>query len=459
MSNGFDRLRGVLIASAMGVNVVGAGSARATTTTIRQAIPTRGLNISYSLNDRDEGFYATNLSPDPTSQPIYTNWGWMVGPGKATETLYSSSISTDTNFLLGNTGSQNAFVARLGQLYFSVTNGSSSTITTRSYSYAVGGFDGVMGLKVDGQTFVNPSSQVDLTYYVGTNDAVSDDIIIQTDARTDLVTGLSVSINHRFFSDQPVLRSLFTFQNTSSADITVDATVVGDHFLQPGSAGLTFHGSRNASGDNSALEENDYWYIASDSDWVASSTEVGAPHVVLVRYGVDGEVVPTNVDSYSVTRLDDFSWEYELTIPAGETKHIMAFAAVVQYLNDAQESAAVLDDLGIDTAEEFGAAINNGALTDLQSAGLLIGLDSSLQANIANFSTVSTSSNDTSAGNTSTSDTIPRTTEHTTSDSTDDDSDGSALSPTALALLLLLLGRAAATVVPVRQVADKSKFH
>ena len=53
MSNGFDRLRGVLIASAMGVNVVGAGSARATVTTIRQAILTRGLNISYSLGCRN----------------------------------------------------------------------------------------------------------------------------------------------------------------------------------------------------------------------------------------------------------------------------------------------------------------------------------------------------------------------------------------------------------------------
>lgn len=424
MSSGFDRLRGVLVASAISANIIGAGSARATT--IRRTLP---QNINYSF--QNTGFFITNVNTDSTrTLPFYSFWGWNVGAGKNTVTYSEATASTtDATFLLNSSASASIFNARLGYIGFSSTDNSNVVGSTSSIT---GAFDGVMGLKIEGQSFINPSAQVALIL------ESNNDVTVTADTVEDLgATGLDVTVSYRFFSSQPTVRALFTLQNTSTDAITVTATVVGDHHLIDGSTGVEVFGSRNASGENAVIEDDDYWYIAADTDNPASTTALGSPQTVLLRYGENAAVAPTNGDTYAGADPDTFQWNYNVTIPAGETRYLMTLAAIAQYLNRASESSRA-PNLSLATAEEKAAEFGTGTLTELNTAGLLLGLDESVRSNLVNFV-------DPDVGDTNnTIDTTPTTTEDEPQVFTSGGRDGNSVTTQTLLLLLLMLaGRAA----------------
>lgn len=462
MASGFDRLKGVLIAGAVGVNTLGAVTARASSRTGVNVTTGNGVNISYGLQGTGTAtgkrFYNTHPAPSVVSSlsSLYTNWAWNVGQGRRAESIYGGNLTsaTDATFLQGNSASQNIFAVRMGQVLWTVSSTVPSGLT------GVAAFDGAMGLKVAGQSFTTPNAQVDLSFDSNNN------VTVTSGLSEDLgVAGLDSRVTYHFIArEQPTVRALFTFQNTTAAAITTDVTIVGDHKLFNSSLGLTMHNSRNASGDNTTLEDNDYWYVVSDSDWSPDASNLGSPVVLLMRYGADGQVIPTNVDTYqSGAMLDVFQWNYNLTIPAGETRHIMTFASLAQYVDDTQETGARVAGTALSTASELSAQINTGTLASLDAAGLLVGLEPAVQANIANFATISsdttdntdtttTDTTDTTTDTTDTTDTTTTDTTDTTDTTTRNDTPstadaavstggGGSINAMGLLMLLLLLGR------------------
>ncbi|MFK5950297.1 MAG: hypothetical protein QM500_16175 [Methylococcales bacterium] len=280
MKKGFNRLKGVAAASAMGVGLLGAGSGRAAT------FPLSG-NVNIDL-------VATASNRDLTAEfnGINTNMSisdWTIFADTLTTTSSSSYVFSDA-------------------------------------------FDGALGMSVDGVSFSNPDSNIDLT-----------NNILTSDVHTDIVAGINAQVQHAFIgsrggSSMGLIRALYSFTNTSAAAISITVNVDGNL----GSDGGTIIQATD-SGDLIA-DDNDKWTISSDQavgvDADAfSSTD---PILLITRYGTGASVIPVQSD---VIADGDGFWgnDYDLTIPAGETQRIMAFVEAHSTNTGAASSAASLE--------------------------------------------------------------------------------------------------------------------
>jgi len=307
--SGFERLRSVAAMGLMGVGALMGGSARATTKNI----------------------------PVSTSRNIGTvKSGIVVSSGR-------SDQLTTTNGAIISAGP--ALNVRVSLSY--------STITTTTTTWTTDAVDSGLTLAVGGNLFVNPDGDVDVSGDMTTGVTVTSDTV------ADIVSGIDASVQYYFSPDRPVVRALYTLENTTSSPIDTDLLVLGDIV---GDDPLATEG-----GDNT-IDNIDKWYVTSSWSGVALTTS---------RYGDGATVVPTNAITPGVlpsplatSGTDNYGLRYAVSVPANGTVRVMVFHEVATPTSAAQLATSAAD------FESLAAA---------QSAGLIEGLSDTELSQIVNY--------------------------------------------------------------------------
>ena len=174
MKKGFDRLRGVAAASAMGLGLIGSCSARAASTALPITKLTRGTAIWKTIQNQSPLFSGTfgTIVTDPT-----------LPSSQRFSHIASSSLTA-----------------------FAIADVSASGFAEA--------FNNALYLAVNGVLFINPDTSVDLT-----GDTVSSD--------TQTLAGVETEIQYYFHPVRPVVRAMYSFKNTSSSEISIKALVAG----------------------------------------------------------------------------------------------------------------------------------------------------------------------------------------------------------------------------------------
>jgi len=354
MKKGFDRLRGVAAASAMGLGLLGgAGSVRAVSVTTKTRV---GFGTFVSVN--------TTSSSTITAAP--TEWN---GIGNLNEVMGNQSITTTGGFSL--TAGQSAFGI--------------SDATHRHYAWVFNG-DGAMFLAVGNNLFVNPDNTVDLT-----------DKNITTDTVVDIVPGVNAQIQYQFYSSRlnstrpgGVVRALYSVTNTTGGDIATSMLVMGNYGSD---ANTTVHGT---SDGDLVVETTDYW-VASNRYPLAGPIYVSGVDSVISSHGVGASVVPVvTMSPGSVAggvsgMTDNFGYRYDVTIPAGETVRVMLFHEMSETITQALAAAPDFESLdaagtaGLLTglsSMQLSEIVNYGVATDTDSDGVA-DYDDAFSTNIA----------------------------------------------------------------------------
>ena len=305
MKKGFDRLRGVAAASAMGLGLIGVGSARAASTTLPIATLTRGTAIWKTIQNQTQLFSGT-----------------------------LGTIVTDTTLATS--------------LRFSHFSGSPLTAFAIADVNASGfteAFNNVLHLAVNGVLFVNPDASVDLT-----GDTVSSDTLT--------LAGVETKIQYYFHPVRPVVRAMYSFENTSSSDISIKALVAGAL-----SSDLTTTIQATSTADSTPVpdDSNDLWRVSNDQTTIGTNSSTD-PAITLTRFGTGALVIPISVltlDDNSFTKgdPDNFGERYDITIAAGETARILVFAEINKTI--AEATSCAVDFASLD------AAFTAGMLTGL----------------------------------------------------------------------------------------------
>ena len=282
MKKGFDRLKGVAAASAMGVGLIGGGSARAATTTVP-------LGTSFTT------MIAATINGKSASATLTSIGGW----------------STADTF-------------DIGEMSFSNSTG------TGYYD----SFDGALGMMVDGTAFQNPTATIQV---------VDDEV--HSDTMVDIVAGIDAEISYQFFGglggdSLGVVRAVYSVTNTTVAEKAVTLTVFGNL----GSDGSTTV-QASSSGDL-ITDGADTWTITNDSGVAGQDSLLGDdPTLLITRYGTGATVVPTAVCELGGADSDCFENDYALTIAPGETQNILVFVAAHKTIAGAEAAAATYTSL------------------------------------------------------------------------------------------------------------------
>jgi len=340
MNKSFDRLRGLAAASAMGLGLIGAGSARAASATLPIANLTRGTAIWKTIQNHPLLFSATFTS-------------------------IASRIITDS--------------ALPASVAFSYSINTSSRPTSPAFAIAdvsasgfAEAFDNALHLAVNGELFVNPDASVDLI-----SDLTGDTI---TSGRQTLA-GLDTEIQYYFHPTRPVIRAMYSFENTSASDISIKALVAGalsSDFTTTIQATSTADTVLNTPVPDDTL---DLWRVSNDQTNIGTNSSTD-PAITLTRFGTGASVTPISVlmlgdNAFNTGAADNFGERYDLTIAAGETARILVFAEINKTIDeatscavdftslDAAVAAGMVDDL---TILELGQIVNYGALGTVTAA-------------------------------------------------------------------------------------------
>lgn len=310
MKKGFDRLRGVATASAIGLGLLGGGgTARAATT----ATP---LNVTVT---------GTNFTAAWTGISNQTGG----------EVMHGHSLTTTGGF---------SFQANASSSAFGISTGS---LTTTSGYTSNDFYDGGMFLAVGNVLFVNPGGTVDLTGTTVTSNTV-----------TDIIPGVDAQVQYYFAPDRPVVRGLYTLTNTTGSDITTTALVLGDY----GSDSSTTV-QATSSGDTT-FDTNDQWVVSNDNTTLGG--EGSDPTATLSTWGTGAGVMPVLVmkpgtDSPPSNNPDEFGLRYDVTIPANGTVRVMVFNQMSATI--AQGEAAGPDFVSLAAADAAGLLVGLDAQT------------------------------------------------------------------------------------------------
>jgi hypothetical protein len=341
MKKGFDRLRGVAVASAMSMGLLGgAGSVRAVSVTTKTEV---WFGTFTSVN--------TTSSSTVVSAP--TKW-W--GIGNLSDVMSNQSITTTGGFSL--TAGQSAFGIDDAQHHF--------------YAWV---YDGAMFLAVGNNLFVNPDTTVDLT-----------DKNLTTDTVVDIVAGVDAQIQYQFYSSElnstrkgGVVRALYSVTNTTLADIPTSMLVMGNYWSD---ATTTVHGT---SDGDLIVEATDYWVASNRYTDPGGMTYVSGVDSVISSHGAGAAVVPVVVMTLgSISggvsgKTDNFGYRYDVTIPAGGTVRVMLFNEISEWMTEALAAAPDFESLdaagaaGLLTglsSTQLNEIVNYGAVTDTDSDGV-----------------------------------------------------------------------------------------
>ena len=334
MKKGFDRLRGVAAASAMGLGLLGgAGSVRAVTVTTKTKV---GFNTN--------SWYTTSSSTTSwLTVAVPTYWA---GIGNRSDMMGNQSITTSGGFSL-----------TAGQSAFGIDDG---VVWHLAYVY-----DGAMFLAVGNNLFVNPDNTVDLTDYTLTTDTV-----------VNITPGVDAQIQYHFIEradlKTAVIRALYSVTNTTGGDVSTSLLVMGNY---QSNEKTTVQGT---SDGDLIVEATDYWVASNNyigdtpeyafwSDTVVSSHGAGAAVVPVVAMTLGS---PTGGSGLT----DNFGYRYDVTIPAGETVRVLAFNAMSEVMSQALVGATDFESLGAAntagllsglTATQLSEIVNYGVDTDL----------------------------------------------------------------------------------------------
>ncbi len=291
MKKGFDRLRGVAAASAMGLGMLGAGSARAATTPLGISITTAGARWQ-------------NINTGPIL--AFGQSSLFTGSGISFPSITASGMLLNNASL--TSGIDNAFDGAL----FMATLQSGST-----------------------KLFDNPDGTVDLT-----------NTTLTSDLQTNFLTGIDAQIEYYFHPSRPVVRALYSFDNTTSDDITFQVYIGGN--LQSGNA----TNIQSTSDDDTDVETSDLWIISSNKSIGTDPTTGTAdtPVITISRFGTDA-VEPKN-GAQLANGAGTFGHLYDVTVPGNSTRRILVFAELNSSIDDAKTAAADFETL--DAAELAG---------------------------------------------------------------------------------------------------------
>ncbi len=233
------------------------------------------------------------------------------------------------------------------------TGGSSGTLSDA--------FDGCEIMAINGIGYEDPDGTIDV---VG-NAAIGD---------PDTIAGLTVSREFRWMGARPngtaTMRSLNNFTNSGSSPVSVTV----EFGCNLGSDGSTFIEGFSTGGmlrGGPVVPDDALWFVSSDEQPYSD------PPVTHIRFGEGTSVVPYFTDSAGGGKRgavspgagnDDWVDNYDITVPPGQTVHILRFIGLN---NGAQLSLA--------DAPIF------ESLTSIAAAGLVSDIPLSAQANILNF--------------------------------------------------------------------------
>ncbi|MEO1210135.1 MAG: DUF4347 domain-containing protein [Cyanobacteria bacterium J06638_20] len=205
----------------------------------------------------------------------------------------------------------------------------------------------------DGEGFTVDDASITAT---GQDDAYDDalyftinGVIYNPDPTGDLtdttVTGATVNLSGlnvtgEYYADPnlPVIRALATLENPTNSTITIVFALLGD--LGSDSDTAVFSTS---SGD-AFVSPEDSWVISFEDEGVSPPSD---PVITHVLNGPFAEVTPQNV--FLVNTLDEYGFQYEVTIPANSTRSLMFFNALTSTTEEAAIAAALYEDVSSDS--------------------------------------------------------------------------------------------------------------
>ncbi|MPM37638.1 hypothetical protein SDC9_84256 [bioreactor metagenome] len=232
----------------------------------------------------------------------------------------------NTNITFDTTSSNFGFSEASATQAMQTENGSFSTLGDA--------FDGALGWHVHGVG--GPSGGSDLDGYQALGGVTVSPSspgpgqAVTVTGNVQVLQGLNVTGQLYFPAGEPVARSILILQNPSAADITVRVT--NDNNL--GSDGNTKIVT-TSSGDNVFQLGEDNWVISFQN---FSSGTTSDPTVTLA--GMKQAVVAGYTDG------DDNPYQYfDVTVPAGGTKRVMALVRLSPSATVAQTQAATFNDL------------------------------------------------------------------------------------------------------------------
>jgi hypothetical protein len=329
MKKGFDRLRGLAAASAIGLGLMGAGSVRATSTALPIANLTRGTAAWKTIQNQSLLFSATSFS------------------------AMNNRIITDTTLPTTEVFTYLASASSISPA-FAIADVSASGFTEA--------FDDALHLAVNGELFVNPDATVDLT-----GDTVT--------SGTQTLAGIETEIQYYFHPTRPVVRAMYSFENTSTTDISIKALVAGA-LTSDFTTTIQATSTANTSLDTPILDDTlDLWRVSNDQTSIGTDSSTD-PAITLTRFGTGASVIPVSVltlgkASIDTGAADNFGERYDLTIAAGETARILVFAEINKNIDEATscavdfaslDAAAIADMLTGLLVEELNEVVNYGAL-------------------------------------------------------------------------------------------------
>ena len=323
MKKGFDRLRGVAAASAMGLGLMAAGSVRAASTALPIANLTRGTARWQTIQNQSPLFSGTFGTIVTTALPTSLRFSHFEG----------SALTA-----------------------FAIADVSASGFTEA--------FNNVLHLAVNGVLFVNPDAIVDLT-----GDTVT--------SGTQTLAGVETEIQYYFHPTRPVVRAMYSFENTSTSAISIKALIAGAL-----SSDLTTTIQATSTADTTPIPDDtlDLWRVSNDQTNLGTDSSTD-PAITLTRFGTGASVIPVSVltlgdNSFNTNTgdPDNFGERYDLTIAAGETARVLVFAEINKTIAEATscavdfaslEAAFKADMLTGLLAEELNEVVNYGALGDI----------------------------------------------------------------------------------------------
>jgi len=234
-----------------------------------------------------------------------------------------------------------------------------STITTGGSTTSLSdAFDGCESMGVNGVGYADPDGTIDIVGDTAIGDPTS-------------LGGLTVSREFRWMGPMTngtaIMRSLNNFTNPGTSPVSV---TVNFGCNLGSDSGTVIEGSSAGPGNN-LVPDDAFWFVSSDGQPYAD------PPITHVRYGTGSAVVPYFSDPFAgQTRgvpnpgpgVNSWLDNYDITIPAGETVHIVRFIGLS-------------NGAGVNLAD-IGAFADLGTLG---ANGLLAGIDPAAQQNIRNF--------------------------------------------------------------------------
>ncbi|WP_237705543.1 autotransporter family protein [Chthoniobacter flavus] len=217
------------------------------------------------------------------------------------------------------------------------------------------GFDGAVGISVNGKVFIPPAGKVDLT-----TTAAGTFVNIVTPQN---IGGVNTSLNYFFTGTGSTVRAVGVFTNTTGTTLTINVGVGGNLGSDRNTEVL-----RYASGGSTLSLTQDNYVISHQK---GQTGDLGDdPHETWVFFGPGGK---TPFFGAYQNGNDIIGEEWSLTLAPGQTEELMWFV-----------------QLNPDLASALSGSSTFASLSALTSAGLLSGLSASDLAEIENWLAIST---------------------------------------------------------------------